>query len=1206
MKAGSVAVPPRAAVLEAPEAVASSAAMAGDDACMTTTPASRPFTLSFTQSALESEYLASEARSRWPVLVFIFVFDVACFLFRLCAKWAAILYTQGDAMRIGMLLEVGKDMGPQLANMLLLHIFVGLFNGRSRKLGITAVKQEEILLSACMAVAICSLLYTVTADNASDYVYAAYFLICTSTFLKIRWWMGTLTLAAPASLAAAWHLTSRKAILSNEALVHIFVAWAVGGLMAYLSEWYRRQMFASQKMAATAHRMELREAQARIKAQRQLAAAQAQAAHRALTVAREKASNEAKSDFMSLMCHEVRTPLNGCLASAEMLLETPLEQEQRELAKTICVSGSILLSTVSNFLDFFKLEAGKALDVVRTEVNLPNLVSDVHCIIDAMVGRESGVRLLEPDMGGAARNVLCDPDRVRGILLNLYTNAAKFTKRGHIQLRVTEVNGDFVPHPPPDYSMVTAEPAYPLRTSAVPNGGSGGGGGGSGPTALRVRRQSQRSTCNAGVDLQGLSPSGTPLAGAHHAGTAAFMPSAASGCADAWDAATAGGTSVSSAADRADVAPPTWPGLRELRVRAGSGAGEPSVAPPPQLQPPPQRAVRNSSLGPRRDSGAANAEAVAAVARAADSGASPMSSTEAATRPSANERSHAAQACTAAGSASPMAVDTAEALLLHGKHGEPPLAAVASPSGPPDGGSCVAGGQAGAAECGEPAARWLLFEVQDTGIGIGPDGLKALFKEYVQGTDDEMKKPRTKGGTGLGLSICSKQVGVLGGRIGAYSCLGRGSVFWFTMPLQHAEAQTAGRGDGGDACVVFGSRGTSTCDAGGRSRRASSLASGPCSSNFADWPGSGLGGVHGRASVETSGIGSASVGNCQGVDSGVDGGADGVRDLDATACSLGALATTSLRREGAPSCMAAPRQGAGAPQGAGPRLSGGWGHRAAAVEAPQSEVCCDSLCCSCDEHAHINVMAQGKPPAVPVTCDSAHGGGAAAAEASGPRPTSPLLHGRSGDSLLDRRLAQGMAAFASCPGLANPSPSPHGSSSAAHNGLCSPRTSHEGFTVRGLRALLVEDNLINQTVARKMLHSLGMHCEVAANGLEALHAIERTLAGVGGSGGAPGGGDGAEPSGALTVAPFDVVLMDMSMPVMGGVDATRAIRRLGCAVPILAMTANASEKDRDECQQCGMDGFLSKPVLKDRLSEAIEHVLQSCARVSGTFNGRFN
>ncbi len=67
---------------------------------------------------------------------------------------------------------------------------------------------------------------------------------------------------------------------------------------------------------------------------------------------------------------QVRTPLNGCLASAEMLLETDLGPEQRELAKTIRVSGSILLSTVSNFLDFFKIEAGKQLDVVRTEMDV--------------------------------------------------------------------------------------------------------------------------------------------------------------------------------------------------------------------------------------------------------------------------------------------------------------------------------------------------------------------------------------------------------------------------------------------------------------------------------------------------------------------------------------------------------------------------------------------------------------------------------------------------------------------------------------------------------------------------------------------------------------------------------------------------------------------------------------------------------------------
>jgi signal transduction histidine kinase len=169
-------------------------------------------------------------------------------------------------------------------------------------------------------------------------------------------------------------------------------------------------MYAHSKMAALAHKSELTEAQARIAAQRALAAAQAQAAQRALSIAREKAANEAKSEFMSLMCHEVRTPLNGCLASAEMLLETPqLTSEQRELAATIRVSGSILLSTVSNFLDFFKLEAGKQLDIVRATTDLRGLVADVHCIIEAMIGRNGEVKLLDPALEVSALHLLCTP-----------------------------------------------------------------------------------------------------------------------------------------------------------------------------------------------------------------------------------------------------------------------------------------------------------------------------------------------------------------------------------------------------------------------------------------------------------------------------------------------------------------------------------------------------------------------------------------------------------------------------------------------------------------------------------------------------------------------------------------------------------------------------------------------------------------------------
>ncbi len=219
-----------------------------------------------------------------------------------------------------------------------------------------------------------------------------------------------------------------------------------------------------------------------------------------------------------------------------------------------------------------------------------------------------------------------------------------------------------------------------------------------------------------------------------------------------------------------------------------------------------------------------------------------------------------------------------------------------------------------------------------------------------------------------------------------------------------------------------------------------------------------------------------------------------------------------------------------------------------------------------------------------------------------------------------------------------------GPSSLAYSSVAGPQGAAAAAAVspalaalRGRRVLLVEDNLINQTVARKMLAGLGMHCTVASNGLEAVTAVQAALQ-----------------SGSLDSG-FDVVLMDMMMPVMGGVDATRRIRELEAAhssgtgpaaepagaatstsdaaspapaagstpaaagggdkggvaaqaaagssapeaavdaagvprVPILAMTANASDRDREECRAAGMDGFLSKPVLKDRLAEAITQV----------------
>jgi signal transduction histidine kinase/CheY-like chemotaxis protein len=378
----------------------------------------------------------------------------------------------------------------------------------------------------------------------------------------------------------------------------------------------------------------------------------------------------------------------------------------------------------------------------------------------------------------------------------------------------------------------------------------------------------------------------------------------------------------------------------------------------------------------------------------------------------------------------------------------------------------------------------LEFAVEDTGIGIAPDKLDAVFESFAQA---DASTTRQYGGTGLGLTICRRLTELMGGEMGAESVLGEGSTFRFSVGAEVAASERR----------VF-------------------LAP--------DQPA-----LEGKRVLVVD-------------DNAVN------RDILARMASRWGMTVHAVA--------------------SGPEAVA----EVARQRAPFDAVLLDMQMPAMDGvDTAVAIRAAAEPAEAPVmallTSVSRDASLRARAEAAGIaavlyKPTKPAqLH----DTLVG---AFGTAtADPEAPEVGAPEAGwvvrPKGDDVAA------PKDS------AGDRVLLAEDNAVNQKVALRLLGRLGLSADVAANGAEAVEAVHR-----------------ADRAG----RPYDVVLMDVQMPEVDGLEATRRVRAADVAQPtVIALTANAMQGDREACLAAGCDDYLTKPVVLEDVAAALDRASAGAA-----------